>query len=114
MARLTETIEAAAAARGAEVSIEVLQRQPSGHTDAAAPAAVTLGQCIAAVEHGDARFEVCPGSLDTRWYAQLGIPAFGYGAGRLDVAHGPDEFIEQAAMGSCAAVYALFAGAITQ
>jgi succinyl-diaminopimelate desuccinylase len=114
MERLTETIERAATARGADVSIEVLQRQPSGHTEATSPAAVTLGRCVAAVQRAEARFEVCPGSLDTRWYAQLGIPAFGYGAGRLDVAHGPDEFIEQAAMGRCAAVYALFAGAITQ
>jgi len=114
MERLTATIEQAAAARGADASIEVLQRQPSGHTDATSPAAVTLGRCVAAVEHAGARFEVCPGSLDTRWYAQLGIPAFGYGAGRLDVAHGPDEFIEEAAMGRCAAVYALFAGAITR
>jgi len=114
MERLTDTIERAATARGAHVSIEVLQRQPSGHTEATSPAAVTLGGCVAAVQHAEARFEVCPGSLDTRWYAQLGIPAFGYGAGRLDVAHGPDEFIDEAAMGRCAAVYALFAGAITQ
>jgi succinyl-diaminopimelate desuccinylase len=114
MARLTETIEHAAAARGAEVSIEVLQRQPSGRTEATGPAAVRLGECIRAVERAEARFEVCPGSLDTRWYAQLGIPAFGYGGGRLDVSHGPDEFIDEAAMARCAAVYALFAGAITQ
>ena len=36
-----------------------------------------------------------PGSLNTRWYAQLGIPAFAYEAGRLDVSHGPEEFIER-------------------
>ena len=48
--------------------------------------------------------------LETRWYAQLGIPAFAYGAGRLDVSHGPDEYIDEAAMRRCAAVYALFAG----
>lgn len=48
--------------------------------------------------------------LDTRWYAQLGIPAFVYGAGRLDVSHGPEEFIDEAAMGLCAGVYARFAG----
>ncbi len=29
---------------------------------------------------------------------------------RLDVSHGPDEFIDEAAMRRCAAVYALFAG----
>ena len=47
--------------------------------------------------------------LETRWYAQLGIPAFAYGAGRLDVSHGPDEYVDEAAMRRCAAVYALFA-----
>ena len=50
-----------------------------------------------------------PVCLETRWYAQLGIPAFAYGAGRLDVSHGPDEFIDEAAMGRCAEVYARFA-----
>lgn len=41
---------------------------------------------------------MCSGVLEIRWYAQLGIPAFAYGAGRLDVSHGPDEFIDEAAM----------------
>jgi len=109
MARLTGTIERAAAAAGADVRIEVLQRQPSGHTDPGHPAAVALGAAVADVEGARPRFEVCPGALDTRWYAQLGIPAFGYGAGRLDVSHGPDEYIEEAAMRRCAAVYARFA-----
>jgi succinyl-diaminopimelate desuccinylase len=55
---------------------------------------------------------MCPGVLETRWYAELGIPAFAYGAGRLEVAHGPDEFIDEAAMRRCAAVYALFPGEV--
>ncbi len=109
LARLTGTIEQAAQAAGAEVSIEILQRQPSGATDPGHPAALTLSRCIAEVEGSAARLEVCPGSLDTRWYAQLGIPAFGYGPGRLDVSHGPGEFIEEAAMRRCAEVYARFA-----
>jgi succinyl-diaminopimelate desuccinylase len=110
VARLTDTISEAAAAAGADVTIEVLQRQPSGSTDETHPAAVTLARCIAEVEGEAARFEVCPGSLDSRWYAQVGIPAFAYGAGRLDVSHGPDEFIDEAAMRRCAEVYARFAG----
>ena len=108
LARLTGTIEEAARAAGAEVSIEVLQAQPSGSTDADHPAALALARCVEAVESA-ASFELCPGVLDTRWYSQLGIPAFGYGGGRLDVAHGPNEYIEEAAMRRCAAVYALFA-----
>ena len=54
-------------------------------------------------------FQMCPGVLDTRWYSQLGIPAFAYGGGRLDISHGPGEYIDEAAMRRCAAVYALFA-----
>jgi succinyl-diaminopimelate desuccinylase len=109
LARLTGTVDAAATAAGADVAIEVLQSQPSGATDETHPAAAALAACIAEVEGRPAPFEVCPGSLDTRWYAQLGIPAFAYGAGRLDVSHGPDEFIDEAAMRRCADVYARLA-----
>ena len=110
VARLTDTITQAAADAGADVTIDVLQRQPSGSTEETHPAAVALSRCVTAVEGAAPRFETCPGSLDTRWYAQLGIPAFAYGAGRLEVSHGPDEYIDEAAMGRCAAVYARFAG----
>ena len=110
--RLTGMITEAAAAAGAEVAIDVLQRQPSGSTDQAHPAARTLAGCIAAVEGAAPAFQLCPGVLDTRWYSQLGIPAFAYGGGRLDISHGPDEYIDEAAMRRCAAVYALFAGSL--
>ena len=109
LARLTGMVERAAAAAGAEVTIELLQAQPSGSTDASHPAARALAGCVEAVEGAPARFELCPGVLDTRWYSQLGIPAFAYGGGRLDVSHGPGEYIDEAAMRRCAAVYALFA-----
>jgi acetylornithine deacetylase/succinyl-diaminopimelate desuccinylase-like protein len=109
LARLTDTITEAAERADAEARIDVLQRQPSGHTDATHPAAVALTRCVTEIEGRQPRFELCPGSLDTRWYAQLGIPAFAYGAGRLDVSHGPDEYIDHAAMVRCAGVYALFA-----
>jgi succinyl-diaminopimelate desuccinylase len=105
--RLTDTIERAAADAGAEVSVDVLQRAPSAATDETHPAAVALARCVARVEGTAPRFELCPGVLETRWYAERGIPAFAYGAGRLDVSHGPDEFIVEAAMRRCAAVYAL-------
>jgi succinyl-diaminopimelate desuccinylase len=112
VARLTTTITDAAARVGAQVSIEVLQQQPSAGTDDRHPTAVALARCVAAVEGAAPRFELCPGVLETRWYAQLGVPAFAYGAGRLDVSHGPDEYIDEAAMRRCAAVYALFAGGV--
>jgi succinyl-diaminopimelate desuccinylase len=109
LARLTGMINAAAERAGARVDIEVLQAQPSVSTDQDHPAARTLGRCVEAVERTVPTFQLCPGVLDTRWYAQLGVPAFAYGGGRLDVSHGPDEYIDEAAMPRCAAVYALFA-----
>jgi acetylornithine deacetylase/succinyl-diaminopimelate desuccinylase-like protein len=109
LARLTGMIAEAAEAIGAEVDIDVLQEQPSGSTAATHPAAEALADCVDAVEGTRPAFRMCPGVLDTRWYSQLGIPAFAYGGGRLDVSHGPDEYIDEAAMRRCAAVYALFA-----
>jgi succinyl-diaminopimelate desuccinylase len=114
VARLADAIAEAAARAEAEVTIDVLQRAPSATTEETHPAALALARCIAQVEGASSRFEMCPGVLETRWYAQLGIPAFAYGAGRLDVSHGPDEFIDEAAMRRCAAVYALFAGELLQ
>jgi succinyl-diaminopimelate desuccinylase len=109
-ARLTDMIADAAASVDAEVSVDVLQRAPSASTGESHPASVTLARCIAQVEGAPPRFELCPGVLETRWYALRGIPAYAYGPGRLEVSHGPNEFIEEAAMRRCAAVYALFAG----
>jgi succinyl-diaminopimelate desuccinylase len=112
--RLTMTIEAAAKRAGADVRVEVVQEQPSAGTEERHPAALALARCVAEVEGAAPRFEMCPGVLDTRWYAQLGIPAFAYGAGRLDVSHGPDEYIDEAAMRRCAAAYGLFAGSLVR
>lgn len=110
IARLADTVNEAATAAGAHASVEVLQRQPSGSTDASHPMARALAASVTEIEGLAPRFELCPGILETRWYTQLGVPAFGYGAGRLDVSHGPGEYVDEAAMRRCAGVYALFAG----
>jgi succinyl-diaminopimelate desuccinylase len=114
LARLTDTIAQAAGDAGADVEVDVLQRAASAGTDDTHPTATTLANCIEQIEGTAARFELCPGTLEIRWYAERGIPAFAYGAGRLDVSHGPDEFIDEAAMRRCAAVYALFGHLVTQ
>lgn len=108
--RLTDIINQAAKDIDANVSVEMTQLQPSASTRETHPAAATLARVVNDVEGSAARFEMCAGILETRWYAQLGIPAFGYGAGRLDVSHGPNEYIDEAAMRRCAAVYARYAG----
>ena len=104
MRRLTDLLD------GAEV--EILQAQPSAVTPGDHPVADVLRTVVAEVEGAKPVFALCPGVLEIRWYAQLGIPAFAYGAGRLDVSHGPHEYIDEAAMLRCAEVYARFAAAI--
>jgi acetylornithine deacetylase/succinyl-diaminopimelate desuccinylase-like protein len=98
--------------KGGTETVDLLQQAPSASTSEAHPVALALARSIAEIEGAPPRFEVCPGALETRWYAQLGIPAFAYGPGRLDVSHGPHEFIDEAAMRRCAAAYALFASEI--
>ncbi len=56
-----------------------------------------------------ARFELCPGLLETRFYAARSIPTVAYGPGLLSVSHGPREFVRVRDLAECAAVYALTA-----
>ena len=55
------------------------------------------------------RFEMCPGLLEIRFYASLGVPAYAYGPGLLSVAHGPNEYVDLRKVAECAAIYALTA-----
>ncbi|MFI6999979.1 M20/M25/M40 family metallo-hydrolase [Nocardia sp. NPDC050175] len=111
---LTTIIENAADSIGAEVTVELTQFQPSASTDQHHPAGQALAQCISQATGAQPSFEMCAGILDTRWYAQLDIPAFAYGAGRLDVSHGPHEYVDEHEMRSAAAVYALYARELLQ
>jgi succinyl-diaminopimelate desuccinylase len=73
----------------------------------------SLGQALArSVEKvtGDTpRFELCPGLLETRFYAAQGVPAYAYGPGLLSVAHGPKEYLDLRKVSECAAIYAMTA-----
>ncbi|PXX69350.1 acetylornithine deacetylase/succinyl-diaminopimelate desuccinylase [Nocardia tenerifensis] len=106
---LTTLLETAADDIGAEVTVEVTQFQPPAGTERDDPAGQALAQCVSRVTGEQPAFEMCAGILDTRWYAQLGIPAFAYGAGRLDVSHGPNEYVDELKLRRTAAVYALYA-----
>ena len=57
-------------------------------------------------------FEMCPGLLETRFYAERGVPALAYGPGILAVSHGPREFVKIGRMMECAKIYALAAAAM--
>lgn len=61
---------------GADISIQVTQPAPATDAPLTDPAAKLLGDCVTAVTGSPARYELCAGCLDTRWYSQIGIPAF--------------------------------------
>lgn len=103
--RLIETIRAT----GLEVEVEVLQEGRACGVDEKSAAGVALARAVERVTGKPARFEMCPGLLEIRFYAERGIPAFAYGPGLLTVSHGPQEFVPVERIAECAEVYALTA-----
>lgn len=89
--------------------IEVLQEEPAAATPAGDRLGVILSRHIASVTGREPAFEMCPGLLETRFYAARGIPAFAYGPGLLTVSHGPNEFVPIRNIAQCALIYALTA-----
>jgi acetylornithine deacetylase/succinyl-diaminopimelate desuccinylase family protein len=88
---------------------EILQEEPAAATSAQDPLGLILSRHIASTTGHEPPFEMCPGLLETRFYAARGIPAYAYGPGLLTVSHGPNEFVPIRNISQCAAVYALTA-----
>ena len=92
--------------------VETLQEETAAVTPENDPLGVTLARHIASVTGKEPRFEMCPGLLETRFYAARDIPAFAYGPGLLNVSHGPNEFVPIRNIAQCAMIYALTAAEI--
>jgi acetylornithine deacetylase/succinyl-diaminopimelate desuccinylase family protein len=97
---------------GIRLDVEVFQEgRPSG-----SPAGTPLGRALSAhvreVTGRIPKFELCPGLLEIRFYAQRGMPAYAYGPGLLAVSHGPKEFVNIDRVVECAAIYARTAATI--
>lgn len=107
-ARLLAAVDAARA-RGFTIDVETLQEGLPSSTPARGPLVRALAKSIAEVTGHSASFELCPGVLETRHYAALGIPALAYGPGSLAVSHGPDERVAVKNLVEAAEVYALTA-----
>jgi len=106
-ARLVEAVRASGGS--ASVTFDIFQEARSCGMSTDAPAARALSAAIQDVRSDPAVFELCPGILEIRFYAEKGVPAMAYGPGLLSVAHGPKEFIKRRDMEDVAAVYALAA-----
>ena len=107
-ARLLGVLEAC---RGQGISLEweILQEGDSATTDEDEAVGKALAQAIREETGASASFELCPGLLETRFYALQGIPSYAYGPGLLSVAHGPNEYVDLRRVIDCAAIYALTA-----
>jgi acetylornithine deacetylase/succinyl-diaminopimelate desuccinylase-like protein len=92
--------------------IETLQEGTATATSERDPIGVILSRNIALLTGKEPVFEMCPGLLETRFYAAHGIPAFAYGPGLLSVSHGPNEFVPIRNITLCATIYALTAAVV--
>jgi len=97
---------------GIDHEVEILQEGSSSGLPEEHALARTLAQAVESVTGKPPAFEMCPGLLETRFYAQRDIPALAYGPGILAVSHGPNEFVPIRNIRDCAAVYALVAQAM--
>lgn len=98
-----------ARSRGIDCDLEIFQEGRSASTEPNGQVGKALAASIENVTGQPAHFELCPGVLETRHYAVLGIPALAYGPGLLSVSHGPQEFVAVKKLVECAEVYALTA-----
>jgi acetylornithine deacetylase/succinyl-diaminopimelate desuccinylase-like protein len=98
--------------QGIPLDVEILQEGASCGVSEDHPVARTLAETIEAVTGERPEFEMCPGLLETRWYARHGIPALAYGPGLLEVAHGPHEVVEIERIYQNTIIYALTAARI--
>jgi succinyl-diaminopimelate desuccinylase len=94
---------------GIPLTWEILQEAPSAASAEDAKLGQALAASISEVAGKAPHFEMCPGLLETRFYAARGIPAYAYGPGLLSVAHGPKEYVDMRRVADCAAIYALTA-----
>ena len=97
---------------GVTLDVEAFQEgRPSG-----TPEATALGRALSrhvrAVTGKAPKFEMCPGLLEIRFYAEQGMPAYAYGPGLLSISHGPKEFVDTDRIIDCAAIYARVAAEV--
>jgi acetylornithine deacetylase/succinyl-diaminopimelate desuccinylase-like protein len=90
---------------GIKLDVEVLQEgRPSG-TSEATELGRALSSHVRTVTGKPPKFEMCPGLLEIRFYAEQGMPAYAYGPGLLSISHGPKEFVDIDRVIDCAAIY---------
>jgi len=93
--------------QGKEIEFEILQEGAPSSASQFSPVAQALNQSILAVKGQAPNFELCPGVLEIRFFNKLGIPAYAYGPGLLEVSHCKDEYVEISNVLDCVKIYTL-------
>lgn len=92
--------------KNSDVEIEMIQEGESSKTDMESRVASALKQSVLEVTGTEPAFGLCPGVCEIRFFNERGIPAYGYGPGLLEVAHGPEEYVPIQNMIDCTKIYA--------
>src|SRR5439155_22214792 len=103
--RVIEILDAAQA-DGIGLEVRTIQEGRAAWSAEDSPLGRALAASIEETTGKPAAFELCPGLLEIRFYADRGVPAFAYGPGVLAVSHGPQEFVRISRMIECAKIYA--------
>ncbi len=96
-------------AAGLEIDTETFQESEACLSSPGAELGRALAAAIGDATGTPARFELCPGVLETRFFCNEGVPGYGYGPGLLEVSHGPEEYVDLRALFDCTVAYALTA-----
>ena len=107
-ARLIEVLKACQR-QGIPLEWEILQEGDAASCCEDEAGGLALAHAIQEVTGSPGRFELCPGLLETRFYAARGVSSLAYGPGLLSVAHGPNEYVDLRRVIECAGIYALAA-----
>src|SRR6266480_3658311 len=107
-ARLIEVLKACQR-QGIPLEWEILQEGDAASCREDEAGGLAVFDAILEVAGSSASFELCPGLLETRFYAARGVSSLAYGPGLLSVAHGPNEYVDLRRVIECAGIYALAA-----
>ena len=84
-----------ARALGIDVTFNTWLQAIPAFTDPEESGCQILAQALSETTGHTPRFLLCPGFLDIRHFNGEGVPAVACGPGRLEVAHGPEEWLDE-------------------
>ena len=104
---IKELLEEYSIEAGVLMEVKQLLNADPSDVETQHPLCQTLFKCATTIRLREPKFAMCAGHMDTRFFNSYGIPMIAYGAGSLEVAHSPNEFVEIAHLEELAKIYLL-------